>query len=345
MNGDWKQRREGGTRFSMRLICGIARHGGRGVARLCLYPITTYFLLRRPAERHDSRAYLSRVFGRPATLLEVWRHVHTFASTTLDRIFMLGGQMDRFAISVSGLPGLHAQLDQGRGVLLFGSHLGSFEALRVLARERPDYKIRVLLDKAHNPAMTELLDALNPEIAAGVIDASQDGPGLMLAVKQAADEGALITFLVDRAHTGGPTQTVDFMDAPARFPVSPWQVAAVLRLPISLAFGLYRGGNRYDLVFESFSDDGIELPRRQRTPLLAALIQRYAARLEHHARDAPFNWFNFYDFWNTDDATLPAPGDSGADAVPVPGVHDTASQRGHAGRAGHDRPAGERTGG
>ena len=27
---------------------------------------------------------------------------------------------------------------------------------------------------------------------------------------------------------------------------------------------------------------------------------RYAARLEHHARLDPYNWFNFYDFWHSD---------------------------------------------
>src|SRR5690606_23805539 len=198
MNSGWKQRREGGGWFAIWLIRGIGRHGGRALARLCLYPITAYFLLRRADERRDSRASLSRLLGRPATLADVARHIHAFAATILDRVFLLGGQLDRFAITVEGLPGLHAQLDEGRGVLRFGSHLGSFEVLRVIARERPDYRLRVVLDKGHNPAMTQLLDALNPEIAAGVIDAGQDGPTLMLAIKQAADEGALIALLVDR---------------------------------------------------------------------------------------------------------------------------------------------------
>jgi hypothetical protein len=36
--------------------------------------------------------------------------------------------------------------------------------------------------------------------------------------------------------------------------------------------------------------------------VLAAVIRRYAARLEHHARQAPYNWFNFYDFWERSDA-------------------------------------------
>jgi hypothetical protein len=28
------------------------------------------------------------------------------------------------------------------------------------------------------------------------------------------------------------------------------------------------------------------------------IVQRYADRLAHHARTAPYNWFNFYDFWH-----------------------------------------------
>lgn len=311
MSGDWKQRREGGGWFAIWLIRSIGRYGGRPLARACLYPITLYFLLRRADERRDSRAFLTRALGRPATLPDVARHIHAFAATILDRVFLLDGQMHRFDIRVSGLEGLHAQLDQGRGVLLYGAHLGSFEVLRVLARQRPDYRVCVVLDKAHNPAMTRLLDALDPAIAANVIDASQDGPSLMLAIKHAADDGALVALLVDRAYPGAPTQLADFFGAPAAFPVAPWLIAAALKMPVSLGFGLYRGGNRYDLAFESFSDAGIDLPRGQRATLLAALIQRYAARLEHHARSAPRNWFNFYDFWNIDEDPQATP-----DAVP-----------------------------
>ena len=301
MSGDWKQRREGGGRFAIWLIRGIGRHGGRGVARALLPFITLYFLLRRGAERRDSRAYLTRVLGRRATWIDVARHIHCFASTILDRVFLLGGQLQRFDVAISGLEPLHAALDRRQGVLLLGSHLGSFEVLRVLARRRPDYAIRVVLDKGHNPAMTQLLDELNPEIAAGVIDAGQDGPSLMLEIQHAVRSGALVALLGDRVHRGENSVDALFLGDLARFPLTPMQVAAALKVPVVLGFGLYRGGHRYDLVFEAFSD-GLDIPRQRRGAELAALIQRYATRLEHHARTAPFNWFNFYDFWDHSDA-------------------------------------------
>lgn len=303
MSTDWKARPEGGGRFALWLIRSIGRYGGRAVARLLLYPITLYFVLRRAPERIASRAWLTRVQGRPASLWQVGRHIHTFAATILDRVFLLGDGAAslerRFDVTVRGLDELHAHLDLGRGMLLFGSHLGSFEVLRVLSQRRPEYTIRVVLDKGHNPALTQLLDNLNPGMAATIIDAAQDGPALMLAIQQAVQGGALVALLIDRAHPGGQTVAAPFFGEDARFPVAPWLIAAALKAPVTLAFGLYRGGNRYELLFENFSD-AVDIPRPQRAQALAQLIRRYAARLEAVARSAPYNWFNFYDFWSRD---------------------------------------------
>lgn len=315
MTARWKQRPEGGGRFAIWLIRSIARHGGRRLGRACLYPITLYFLARRGPERRASRAWLSRALGRPATVMEVARHIHTFAATILDRIFLLSGELQRFDIAIEGLPALDAQLRAGRGLLLFGSHLGSFEALRVLACARPDLGLRVVLDKGHNPAMTELLDALNPRVAATVIDAGRPGTEILMAIDEALREGCMVALLVDRAQPGEPVEAVPFFDEPARFPLAPWQVAAMLGAPVMLAFGLYRGGNRYDLRFEPFSD-GEAVPRRERRAHVVALIRRYAARLEDLGRRFPYNWFNFYDYWDTPAARGEHEDARGGDARP-----------------------------
>lgn len=302
MSMHWKQRPEGGARFALWVIRSVGRYGGRPLARALLYPTTLYFLLRRGPERRASLAYLARVLDHRPTWWDVARHIHTFASTILDRVFMLSGELERFDIQVNGLEGLHQQIDRGRGVLVFGSHLGSFDALRVLACQRPDVTVRVVLDKAHNQAMQHMLDALNPELARNIIDAGMDGPSIVLAIQQAASEGALVALLVDRLHPGEPRQRVEFLGDTAALPTTPWLIAATLKVPVVLAFGLYRGGNRYQLDFEVFSE-GLDIPRHNRREQLAQLVPRYAQRLEHHARRAPYNWFNFFDFWHNDDAT------------------------------------------
>lgn len=295
---DWQQRPEGGGRFAILLIRSIARYGGRWLSRPLLIPITLYFLIVRGPERRASRAYLERVLGRPATLWEAARHLHAFASTILDRVFMLSGQFRSFDLEITGLDELHRQIDLGRGVLLFGSHHGSFEALRVLSRERPDVTVRVVMDRGQNAAVTQLLEALCPDVVATVIDAGQDGTAITLAIRDATEQGALVSLLVDRARGSEPVQWIDFLGRPAPFPSAPFLIAAALKVPVLICFGLYLGGRRYALHFELF-DEGIDLPRRERAVRLHALQERYVRRLEHFVRRAPYNWFNFYDFWRS----------------------------------------------
>jgi predicted LPLAT superfamily acyltransferase len=299
MSEHWTERPEGGGRFAIWLIRAIGLHLGRPVARVILYPITLYFFFRRPFERRVSYGFLQRAFGKPASAWQVMRHIHRFAGTLLDRVFLLSDRFARFDVRMHGLDELTSRIQPGRGVLLLGSHVGSFEVLRVAASERPDVNVRVVLDTQKTPALTDLLHAINPEIRRNVIDASRPGTEIVLAIGEAVREGALATLLADRARPHEATVVVDFMDAPAAFPVAPFLIGSLLKVPIVLCFGMYRGGNRYDLYFEAFTDE-LALPRRARKTELRAVVQRYAARLEHHVRQDPYNWFNWHDFWNLD---------------------------------------------
>lgn len=305
----WQTRPEGGGRFALWLIRGIALYGGRRFGRLFLYPIALYFFLRRAPERAASRQYLERVFHRPPSAWQVLRHIHCFASTIMDRIFLLAHGDRDFEIETDGLELLEQQLALGRGVLLFGSHQGSFEALRAIGARRPDAALRVLLDKQKTPAMTELLEALAPNVGACVIDASLDGTSITLAMAEACAQGALVALLADRGRDHEALRHVDFLGHPAPFPVGPWLLAHALKVPVVLCFGLYLGGNRYRLVFELLAER-VEIPRHNRALALDALIARYAKRLEHYVHVAPYNWFNFYDFWQQDQraAVRPEPG-------------------------------------
>ncbi len=292
----WLDRPEAGGWFAIWLIRFIGLHFGRGLARLFLYPITLYFYFRRGPERRASRDYFRRLSGKPGSAWQVMCLIHAFASTILDRVFLLARGLDGFRVSTRGVEELRRQLDRGRGVLLLGAHVGSFEVLRVLAAGRPECKLKLVMDKSKTPALTALLEALAPELADSVIDTGRGGTDIVLALSEAAREGAMITLLGDRGRPHEVMREVPFLGAPAPFPAAPWQIAALLEVPVVLCLGMYRGGNRYDLVFETLAEE-VELPRADRNIALDAYIRHYAARLEHHLREAPCNWFNFYDFW------------------------------------------------
>jgi len=298
----WQKRPEAGSRFALWLWKTLAFKIGRPLTRLITFFAALYFLIRRGPERAASRDYLRRVLGRRPHLLDVFRHFLCFSTVTADRVFLMADRFSRFDVKIFGLERLDAALKEGRGTLLLGAHLGSFDALRVLSLRNPHVKIRILLDQGQGAGITGMLNALNPKLAAMIIDARRPGPELVLAMQDALAQNAVVSTLADRLRPGNPAIVVDFLGDKAPFPASPWLFAAALRVPVVLAFGLYRGGNRYELHFEMFDFD-LPRDRRQRNAALVDVVQRFADRLAHFAHMAPYNWFNLYDFWDVPFAT------------------------------------------
>jgi len=291
----WADLPERGTPALVRLIVWIAVRIGRWAARLLLYPITLYFLITAHTARRVSYEYLRRVRGRPVSWWHVFRHFHCFAATILDRVYLLKGEFEHFEVTLNQKEILHREIDSGKGCILLGSHLGSFEVLRTLGVTQQDFPLKVLMDIAHNENITRFLDALNKEIASTVI--VPDRPDTLLRVKESLDAGFLIGMLGDRVSSGGRTTQCQFLGAPATFPAGPILLAAMMRCPVILFFGLYRGGSRYEIYFEDFAPE-IILNRDHRAEDIQHWMQRYVKRLEYYAGLAPYNWFNFYAFWD-----------------------------------------------
>jgi len=101
----------------------------------------------------------------------------------------------------------------------------------------------------------------------------------------------------DRIPVGSQGRVSDapFLGEAALFSQGPWILGALLGCPVHLLFCL-KEGERWTLSLEPFSER-IELPRRERDAALRGHVAAYAARLEDYARQAPFQWFNFFDFW------------------------------------------------
>jgi predicted LPLAT superfamily acyltransferase len=294
MSNGWTNQEERGTPFMLYLIRWIAMNLGRTTARIILYPITLYFLIFAPTARQASRNYLQRVSDKPVHISHIAKHIHHFSATILDRVFLLTGKFSTLDIQVHNIELIEKQLDSGNGCILLGSHIGSFEILRALAIAKHNLPVKVLMQEAHNEMITRILHSLNPDIADSVIQLGK--PNALLKVHEYLQEGYLIGILGDRVVDSHKTMPCKVIGAEATLPTGPLLIASALKSPIVLFFGIYDGGNKYDIYFEEFADH-IAIDRNNRDRDLHYWMQKYADRLTHHAKQSPYNWFNFYDFW------------------------------------------------
>ena len=295
-NPQWKQKKQHGSLFWMRIIIWLAQHTSRGFALILLHPISFYFLLTASESRKASLDFLGRTLDRPVSWRDFYHHIYVFSTTLLDRVFLFTGRVDEFDVEVSGAAEILSYLKQGQGCLLLGSHLGSFEIMRAMGTQRQpvEFGLRILMHVDAAEKLPRLLDELAPELAEVIIPTEK--PDTMLRVKEALDDGCLVALLADRVCGNEKHMACDFLGERANFPMAPAQLALALKVPVFSFYGIYTGGNRYRIQFNLLAGSA-DIRRHQRDEWMETLTRKYADELAEKAIESPFNWFNFYDFW------------------------------------------------
>lgn len=298
----WRDVPELGTTLGLRLIISACKLLGRRPARAFVSMLAFYYALASANARRSSREYL-RNMGLPHGFRAILAHVRSFAHTALDRVFFVQDEFSAFEIHYHGEEHLRQLLADGRGAILLGAHVGSFEVMRAQASTR-DIAINVVGDFRNAQRVNAALHEINPNLNTRLLQITPGRVDLALRLRELIERGELVAILGDRVGEGKRV-SVEFLGELAQFPAGPYLLAAVIDCPIYFTVSLYTPPNRYDLYCEPFAER-LELPRGARQEALAAYVQRYAARLEHYCRLAPNNWFNFFPFWQPDTrAALP----------------------------------------
>jgi len=286
----------------LRVMTWISLRLGRRAARGVLHLIAAYFLLFAPASRRASNDYLRRALGRPARWRNLYQHFFTFAATIHDRVYLVNRRFDLFDFEVHGEDTLHRLLADGKGLFLMGAHLGSFEVIRAIGRKHKNLRVTMLMHEDNAQKINAMLAAINPEAVQDIIGLGHLDS--MLQVRERLDDGGVVGMLADRTPGNDTLYPVQILGADANLPGGPFRMAALLRRPVVFMTGLYLGGNRYAIHFEPLADFSA-VAQGQRDAALQAAITRYAALLDQYCRKAPYNWFNFFDFWQPAPAAIP----------------------------------------
>jgi predicted LPLAT superfamily acyltransferase len=311
----WARVPERGSVLAMRLVVWVYRILGPRAAGLLALPATIYFLLTDRRGRAASRRYLDHLYTRPEgraalrrrpDVLDSFRHYRAFALNILDRVGFWAGDRHRFRFVLHGREHLERLAGTRRGALILSAHLGSFDALRMLADES-GIPLRVVMYTRHARMINSVFSRLNAAADLHIISLDPAAPvRSAVEIKTAMERGDLVGILGDRVSPEDSDRVwrVPFLGRSAPFPQGPFRLAATLRCPMLLMLGIRTDATTYDVVVEPLMD-GASVPAEARDETLMAVTQAYARRLEAFCFRAPYQWFNFFDFWGEEAASIP----------------------------------------
>lgn len=304
----WSSRGERGTALGIKILLMIYTLLGRKAVNGLLKLVIGYYYLTSKTARHASEQYLQQLqhYATQQQIqlpenLSTYRHLLSFGHTTLDKLAAWKGDYDTDNLTIYGQHHFDHIVASNQGVVIIGSHLGNLELCRALSQRHKNIKINALVFTKHAARFNKILKTINPNSTLNLIHVNQLGADTAIILQQKIERGEWVVIVGDRTSVANESRVswANFLGQTAPFPQGPFILAAVLKTPVYLLFGLRDDSQEnphFNVYFEPFSEQ-ITLPRATRNAALQTVVEHYATRLEHYTLQAPLQWYNFFNFW------------------------------------------------
>jgi len=284
-------------------ITAVRVLGLRVTYALAVFP-AIYFSFASP-DVAATMDFHRRIFGPQPWWKRRWlvfKHFHSFGRALIDRTAILAGQTEKFSFQFDGDTHLRAAVAESRGVLLLTAHLGNWEAAGQLLT-RLDVPITVTGFDKESPEIRAMLDRASKKKfkLLPLTGSPTDAIPLVAALRR----GEVVAMLGDRSY-GSPSAKISFCGGTASFPIGAYVMASIAGAALMHVFSLREAGGRYR--FFGFPPQHPQMPaHHERDAYLKNCAAHFAGDLESVVKRDPFQWYNFFPFWEKDEPPAPAP--------------------------------------
>ncbi len=289
----------------MWLLYVLFRVGGRLPFRAVLYPVVAWYWLANRRARGASLEYLQRLqqatgaLGHAPGWRDTLRHFLSFAETILDKMLAVGGHYRFDRIRFIGREPIDAMARAKQGGLLVTAHMGCLEMCQASADTVQGMTLTVLVHTVHAERFNRMLERLSPGRAISLMQVTEITPATAVILAERIARGEFVAIAGDRVPlVAGRASAVNvpFLGHVAPFPTGAYMLASLLKCPL-FAIGCIRQGDHHEVVFQRLAER-VVLPRADRLGASAVLAAEFAQGLERLLVRAPYEWFNFFAFWD-----------------------------------------------
>jgi predicted LPLAT superfamily acyltransferase len=161
-------------------------------------------------------------------------------------------------------------------------------------------RVHIVRYQAEDDPYIKVLEGLDSPYAPSVIALNAGDDMASLKVIRALRGGSVAAFLADRP-VDDRVVKAPFLGGEVSFPMGPWLVASLARVPVVLLTCFKEGPYTYRLMVSDPVDVSVK-DRKQRERELAVHVKRFALQLEHWVRRYPYQFYNFFDVWDEEGA-------------------------------------------
>ena len=254
-------------------------------------------------------------------LPNTYRHIVSFATCLVEKIEGWSGkagmqdiefaESDGTATSGTDVEEVRSLLKKHQGCMLICSHLGNIELFRsILSFGANDFDhpipVSIIMDQKVTANFNKLIGNINSNAKLNVIAADDISMGTMEQLEETIAEGGLVVISADRVPAYNTTRclNVNFLGKPAKIPYGPFLINALLKCPTYFIFSMRKHQAGFDPTYTIHiikSDVIFEGGRKEREEKINALANQYVRLMERFCLKYPYQWYNFFDFWNEGD--------------------------------------------
>jgi predicted LPLAT superfamily acyltransferase len=304
----WASKKERGSVYGIQFLLFLYRMFGKLVFKIVLTPVMVYFYLTGRNARQAIWQFFDNLDahqGLPkktflTKFVAGFKVFFSFGLAIVDKFDAWLGKVKFEDIDLIA-DEHYKELSSGKGGIILSGHLGNMEVCRaVFSQEDHKRPLNIITYIDHAKSFNKILKSLDPDSYISFIHIDQFGPDDSIRLKQKVENGELIVIFADRISVNNPNSAnyVSFLGKDAAFPIGPFALASVMECPIFTIFCLKEKG-RYKAYIEKLSDT-VKVARKDRNAYFIKLTERFALQLEKYAKIAPYQWYNFFDFWQKD---------------------------------------------
>ncbi len=240
--------------------------------------IPFYMLFDRRGYRASYSFYRKRLgYGPLKSFAGVYRNFFSMGKIVIDRFAMYGGRSFNFTFDENNCL---STLSKGeKGFVIASCHVGNFELAGYslsLGGKRLNALVFAEETKAVMAGREELFGRRNIRMVPVSADLQH-----LFTVSAALADGEIVAVPADRLFGSEKKIRCCFFGEEASFPAGPYALAGARNVPVVAVFVMKTGVTTYSISAAEVAD-----------------AASFAAALEDIVRRYPYQWFNFYNFWD-----------------------------------------------